>query len=573
MAKKDLLDQPIDIGINVDLIPLLESKLLIQANSGGGKSYLLRKVIESVGKSVQQIIVDPEGEFVTLREKFDFVLVSNKDGDIPLNVKYAEMLAYKILETGISVIIDLYGIKRHDRILFVKFFLDALIDAPKELWHYCFVYIDEAHIFCPEKGKAESLSSVIELCSSGRKRGFGAVLATQRLSKLDKDAAAECNNKLIGRTTLDIDRKRAGDEMGFINKQDFLSFGLLKPGEFYASGPAICNEVTKFKVKKVITTHLQAGKRMIAPPPTPGAVVKILAKLQGIPQEAEKELQTKKDYQQEIARLKGENSKLSRQLKSGQAPTQAIDNSKLQALQQSTVELKDQLKNRDWEIKILLKAITRSHEILKDVLNEIENTQTKNSNSELGKHPVPLLDNKTILPSVSPSARSVYKAEKRVPGNNDTLNISVGERLVLNACAQYETGGLKRDQITVITGYKRSTRDAYIQRLIQKELLELVANKLVATGIGIETLGDSFKPLPTGKELQQYWLQNLPQGEKKILEVLLSAYPNAVTREDITDQTGYLRSTRDAYIQRMTARQVITVMGRGEVRASEYLFI
>jgi DNA helicase HerA-like ATPase len=97
----------INIGIPIDLQKLLDTRMLVQAGSGGGKSYGLRKIIESIGNQVQQIVIDPEGEFVTLREKFDFALVS-KGGDIPLNVKYAETLAHKILETGISVIIDLY---------------------------------------------------------------------------------------------------------------------------------------------------------------------------------------------------------------------------------------------------------------------------------------------------------------------------------------------------------------------------------------------------------------------------------------------------------------------------------
>jgi DNA helicase HerA-like ATPase len=51
---------------------------------------------------------------------------------------------------------------------------------------------------------------VIALMSQGRKRGYCGILATQRLSKLHKDAAAECNNVLIGRTWLDVDQNAPG---------------------------------------------------------------------------------------------------------------------------------------------------------------------------------------------------------------------------------------------------------------------------------------------------------------------------------------------------------------------------
>ena len=64
----------------LDLETLLETRLLIQANSGGGKSYLIRKILEVTHGRVQQIVLDLEGEFATLREKYDYIL-AGKEGD------------------------------------------------------------------------------------------------------------------------------------------------------------------------------------------------------------------------------------------------------------------------------------------------------------------------------------------------------------------------------------------------------------------------------------------------------------------------------------------------------------
>src|SRR5947209_18195302 len=137
------------------------------------------------------------------------------------------------------------------RKLFVKLFLEALFNAPKHLWHAVLIVIDEAHVFAPEKGQSEAMEAVIDLATRGRKRGYCAVLATQRLSKLHKDAVAEMNNKLIGRTGLDIDRKRAAEELGFSTKEDAISLRNLAPGEFYAFGPAISEAVEKVTVGPV----------------------------------------------------------------------------------------------------------------------------------------------------------------------------------------------------------------------------------------------------------------------------------------------------------------------------------
>src|SRR3990167_1113565 len=184
-----------DISINLE--NLIDTKLLIQANSGGGKSWLLRRILEQSHGHVQQIVLDPEGEFSTLREKYDYVL-AGKDGDTPAEPKSAAMLARKLLELNVSAIIDLYELPHQERKHFVRLFLEAMIDAPKKLWHPCLIVVDEAYQFCPEKGEGESEASGagMDLATRGRKRGFCAVLATQRLSKLHKDAAAECNNKL-----------------------------------------------------------------------------------------------------------------------------------------------------------------------------------------------------------------------------------------------------------------------------------------------------------------------------------------------------------------------------------------
>lgn len=68
LGKNDFADQK---DIEVDLLKLVDTRMLVQANSGGGKSWLLRRLAEAADKQIQTIILDPEGEFVTLREVCD----------------------------------------------------------------------------------------------------------------------------------------------------------------------------------------------------------------------------------------------------------------------------------------------------------------------------------------------------------------------------------------------------------------------------------------------------------------------------------------------------------------------
>lgn len=566
----------INIGTDINLEKLLDTRLLIQAGSGGGKSYAVRKTIESVGNRVQQIIIDPEGEFVTLREKFDFVLIG-KDGDIPLSLKYAETLAHKLLETNLSAIIDLYELKHHERILFVKRFLDALINAPKELWHSCLVYVDEAHLFCPEGGKSESASSVIDLCTRGRKRGFAAVLATQRLSKLSKDAAAECLNKMIGQTGLDNDRKRAAEELGLYDKASILNLRNLEPGEFYTFGPAISREVIKFKVSPVVTTHLQSGKRMIANPPTPNAVKKILNKLADIPQEAEKELINKQQLQAEVIRLRSEVTKLTNNTSPGKSNDIEIGRLKLQVtnLQDVNEAQAGIIKTKEKNTVLLLGIIAEFKEGIKkqqtiiDGLKSIEVKLTTDDFISKGTDHKAISPNKTQK-GYSGNDKPLY-VKPAIPATTKSSVLAYGERRILTACAQFPEG-LKRDALTVLTGYKRSSRDTYIQRLKMADLLFQQGERLLPTERGVAELGPDFEPLPTGSDLQQYWLTNLPKGESAILAILVEVYPKSVERNYLTERTGYLRSSRDTYLQRMVSKEIVVVTGYGQVGASDNLF-
>jgi DNA-binding IclR family transcriptional regulator len=145
-----------------------------------------------------------------------------------------------------------------------------------------------------------------------------------------------------------------------------------------------------------------------------------------------------------------------------------------------------------------------------------------------------------------------------------------GERAMLTAVAQYPDGA-DRTQLTVLTGYKRSTRDRLLQYLGAKGFVTPNGDLVTATEEGLAALGD-FEPLPTGAALLNYWLEKLPQGERKLLEVIAGAYPSAIERSTIDDAAGYKRSTRDRIIQYLQARKLVSDAGKGKVIASAILF-
>lgn len=315
-------------AVSVSLPVLLDSRLLIQGNSGAGKSHLMRLILEKISGKAQAIVLDPEGEFSTLRERFDFVL-AGKGGEVPAHPSCAATLARKLMELRTSAIIDLYDLRLPEQREFIRLFLDELLALPKELYKQpLLVAIDEAHKFCPEKesGKAQSTDAVIALLSQGRKRGLCGALLTQRLSKLNKDAAAECNNVMVGRTWLDLDQERAGAALGMKRAtQNVLRD--LAPGAFYAFGPALAAAGHKglllFRSGDVLTTHPKVGERMGLKPPAPSAAIRAVAKeLQDIPRQAEEDRAERASQDEVIARLRARVQALEDHVCADAAPAQ-----------------------------------------------------------------------------------------------------------------------------------------------------------------------------------------------------------------------------------------------------------
>jgi hypothetical protein len=555
----------INIGIPVDLRELLETRALILSDSGHGKSWLIRKMAEECSGKVQQIIFDPEGDFITLREKYPFALISKAGGDLPLNIRHAETLAHKILETGLSVIIDLYELKKPDRIEFVRVFTDALIEAPKKIRRSCIVYYDEAQMFCPQDKSAASTWSIIDICTRGRKRGLCAVLATHRASIMNNDAMAQCKNKFMGSTSLPDDQKKVAHELGLYDKEEIRNLRNLGKGEFWTFGAAISKEIKLFKVGQVKTTHLKSGGKLKSPPPTPSAIKKIVSKLESIPEEAEVELKSKADMMLQIKLLR-------QQLKQIPKIQPAPDNKHEAKLLQQLDSLRNQAKAISDESNQWQRLAKEYHSTLYSVscyfgkkIPECKIQFNKKLHSPTtSKIPVHQKD--------SPVSKQLRDSGyKPINDNVGDVSLPEGEKKILTWLCQ-KGCEVDRSQLTIMTGYKRSSRDAYIARLKNKGYVASSGSGIEATQAGVNALGGNYTPLPTGDALQEYWLKELPEGERKILEVLIAAYPYAVSRDAITDKTNYMRSSRDAYIARAKTKELIVDAGSGMIKAADTLF-
>lgn len=567
-----------------DIETLLDTRLLIQSNSGGGKSRTIRRMLEQTHRYVPQMVIDYEGDFATLREKYDYVLAAPKGGDVVAHPRTAALLAERLLELRVSGIIDIYELLPPDRILFVRNFLEAVINSPKSAWHPWIIVVDEVHAFAPEKGHGTAVSSdaVAALASLGRKRGFCGWFATQRIGKLSKDVAAECNNVLVGRTRLDIDVKRAAEDLGF-DKARSRELKKLQPGEFYASGPAFgADEAVRVMVGDVQTTHPKAGKRLQVHVPPPSAKVKAaLAQLSDLPAEAEERAKTVEDLRAQVTRLERE----LREAKKAQpaappAPkperieVPAITKNARQHLERAiesagnlAVRINDGGKGLFDLAEKLSVAVSEIH-IARTTLADQLARATAPAPLPRKLHEMPR--NAVPRPAPRPPTSTPKPARAAAAGDH---RLTPGELKILTAIAQHQEYGTTSEQLSVLTTYKRSSRDTYLQKLRAAGLIVTHGDDHFATDAGLAALGDDFEPLPTGAALREHWLETLTGGERWIFGEVLDAYPGAIEREQLgAGGEKYKRSSRDTYLQKLIARRLVEAVGRGAVRASDVLF-
>jgi uncharacterized protein len=265
----------IDIGrdqagqsVSLDLEELLATRLLVQGNSGSGKSHLLRRLLEECAGLVQQVVIDPEGDFVTLADHFGHVVI---DG-AAYSPREIEALAGRVREHRASVVLALEELEVEQQIRCAALFLTALFDAPREHWYPALVVVDEAQMFAPaaagemsDDTRRMTLSAMTNLMCRGRKRGLAGIVATQRLAKLAKNVAAEASNFLMGRTFLDIDMQRAADLLG-MDRRQAERIRDLQRGQFLGLGPAISRRPVAVQVGPVRTAGKNAAQALIPLP-------------------------------------------------------------------------------------------------------------------------------------------------------------------------------------------------------------------------------------------------------------------------------------------------------------------
>lgn len=558
--------------------------------SGSGKSNTATRCIEQLLAAGEQVIlIDPKGEGWGLRTSadgkrpaYDIIVFGEPHGDIrELREEHADQIADFAVESGRSIVLSLLGFDSdQSERRFVTAFFKRLYRLKSQMAAKTrtLVVLEEAHLFVPEQASGavgEMVGAVKRIARQGRSAGLGLMIVDQRPQDVAKSIISQSELLICHQLIHKLDRDALRDWVRAYDRggqgEAFLgSLAELQSGQAWVWSPAWLQLFERTLVDRRQTYDSGAtpdGSSAAAPKARATVDLDALkGQLAHVVEQAK--ANDPKALKADVARLK----------KELEAAKQAAEKS-ANATKEKRVEVpavkKAELDRIDNMIGKLATAFDRAGEIGAK-LKEATDALAAAVKSTAG--PMARPAERALTTPLRPTSRPISAPPSPRPspggrgGNADgDFSLGKGERAVLIAIAQH-AGGVDKTQLTILTGYKRSSRDAYLQRLRTANLIEQHGDQITATADGVAALGDSFEPLPTGEALRQHWLDRLSGGEKAIFELLISAYPHSLTTTDLTEQTSYQRSSRDAYLQRLASRKLITRGREGLVRASEELF-
>ena len=556
----------------------------ILARKRVGKTYTASVIAEEmVYAGIPWVAIDPTGAWWGLRSSSDgkqaglpVVVIGGAHGDVPLEYTAGKVIADVVVDHPGWYILDLSLLEsnaQQDR--FTMDFGEHVYRRKQKNRFPMHFFMDEADMVLPQKpqhGQERLLGAYEAIVRRGGIYGLGITIITQRPAIVNKNVLTQCETLIVLSMSAPQDQDAVDDWVkrnGTKEQRDRMmsSLASLGMGKAWFWSPVWLDVFKLVNIRERDTFNSSAtpkhGEKMVTP--------KVMAQVDLEKLGTDIQNTIEKIKENDPAILKAKISKLEKEIKS--FSTFKLTNEQPRIIEQIIEvpvfpkEMLKELKNLQSRFTIISLKLSNDWSANFDkFVQAAEKTQERKLvKSDSIDKPLSWMYAKQAEIAYDPGQLkkdvTVYYPE----------SLPEGEALILGAIIQFQDRGLSPEQISVLTTYKRATRDKYLSFLIKKGLVSKNGSRMIfPTDEGIKIM-PHIQALPTGQELQRYWLDNLPIGEKKILEICLEIYPQWIEKSNIDSATGQARATRDKYIGFLRAKYLIEDQS-GSIRAHADLF-
>ena len=205
------MGKPLHISkdLDINLEDLIGQCIAILGIRGSGKSNTAGVIFEELLENDYPLsIIDIEGEYFGLKEKYEVLVVGKGEGvEIEIDAHCAGEIAQVSMEQNVPIVFDLSGFLSDERTEVLKAYLSALWNLAGTLRKPYMIGIEEAHEFIPQGVKNELKEMIARIALRGRKRGLGAIIISQRSAKVDKDVLSQAGMLLLHRVVHEVDMR------------------------------------------------------------------------------------------------------------------------------------------------------------------------------------------------------------------------------------------------------------------------------------------------------------------------------------------------------------------------------
>lgn len=537
-----------------------------------GKSSMMRLLVEHLlDEGKPACIVDPKGDWWGIKASADgksagypLVIFGGEHGDVPLNARSGAAVAELVATGNRSALIDLGGWMPGERTQFWIDFASTYFRAHKGR-HW--LVIDEVHNFCP-KGKimdpnaGKMLHWSNRLASEGLGKGIALLAASQRPQKVHNDFLTSCETLIAMRVIHKADRDALKDWVDACGepekgKEVLNTVAQNKRGEAWVYSPESNFGPEKIQFPMFATYDSFKPQRAGETTKLKGwaevNLADVTKKLEAVVKEAEAN---------DPAKLKARIRELEKQRGTGKTVEVKVADEKAigRAVRTATAEMEEALRKRD---QLAARIKSKCADLAKQL-------------AAIAEIPLPTI---TIarIPSepaahVPAKVREVVPSRPReIPGDDDGRKLKAGAMKMLEVLAQWHPDPRTRDQLGALAGFAPTggTFSEYLSALRTRGFI-------VENGAGVEITEEGLAAMPcfpvrpdSPDELIRLWKSKFKAGVGRMLDVLVAAYPEKITREELGEQSGFAAAggTFSEYLSALRRARLIDETG-GRVGAA-----
>ncbi len=559
----------------------------ILAKRGAGKTYTAAVLVEEMmGAGLPVVIVDPVGVWWGLRSSADgtaeglpVVIFGGDHADLPLAETAGGLLADLVVDERVPAVLDLSTLSKSAGRRFMTDFAERLYHRNRDPLH---LVLDEADAFAPQRtdpGGQRLLGAIEDLVRRGRARGIGVTLITQRPAVLNKDVLTQAEVLIALRMTGPRDvaaidewvRLHAEEDQATEVKRSLPS---LPVGTAWVWSPGWLGLLQRVAVRARTTYDSsatpKAGQLRITP--TRLAPIDLAALGERITAMADEAAAT------DPAQLRRRVAQLERELAALRAAPPRFERVEVPVLDPATT---DRLEHWAANIRHLCDELGAAATQVSDQLAAARTVATSPAPlppspaapSPRRAQPQPT---RTTTANQRPAPRDHAAPDRPQRDESDAVPpLKAGARRMLHTLASHHPVRVTRAQLATLSRFKVTggTFNSYLSTLRRAGLITEQQGLIELTDAGRTVADVSITAPASTAELLEQWRTALKAGARTMLDLLIDAHPDALTRGELAHRAGYEISggTFNTYLSTLRRNDLADTTG-DTVRANDVLF-